>query len=127
MLDLSIIYLSDLKKQLPFKDSRSLKSFLSKLKVEIFRGNSDKRPYVFKLQFERAQLEEKINSLIERFGDDWINVIQSEMKIYSQYKAILEEKQFRQEMPVVPKQDKILGVYATKFLKDIHREDLHDS
>ena len=120
MLDLSIIYLSDLKKLMPFKDGRSIKSFLSKYKVEIFGGKGCKRQYVFKLQFERAQLQEKISCLIEKYGNDWLKVFQTEMKVYAMHKAIIEEKQLEQGTHTTTKKSKPMGLQATKFLRDLH-------
>jgi len=120
MLDLSIIYLSDLKKLMPYKDGRSIKSFLTKHKVEIFGGKGSKRQYVFKLQFERAQLQEKINSLIEKYGNDWLKVFQTEMKVYAMHKAIIEEKQQEQKTQITTKKSNQLGPQATKFLNDLH-------
>jgi len=122
MLDLSIIYLSDLKMQMSFKDMRSIKSYLSKRKVEIFGGKGCKRPFVFKLQLERAQLQEKINCLIGKYGNDWLKVFQTEMKIYSMYKAVIEEKQLKQEILITSKKSTPLGPQATKFLGNL---DLH--
>lgn len=120
MLDLNIIYISDLKKQMPYKDGRSIKAFLTKHKVEIFGGKGCKRSFIFKVQLERAQLQEKINCLIERFGNDWLRAFQTEMKIFAIHKAIIEEKQPEQETFITPPQKKPLGPQATKFLEDLH-------
>jgi hypothetical protein len=120
MLDLNIIYLKDLKAVLSYRDIRSIKSFLLKHKVEIFGSKGCKRLYVFKIQFERAQLQEKIQCLKNRYGKDWLNVFQTEMKIYAEHKALLEENGQKQKIFITPKKEnKLTDKYVSKFLTEL--------
>ena len=98
---------------------RPIKSYLSKHQIEIF-GEGSKRAYVFKIQFERAQLQEKIQCLKNKYGKDWMNVFQTEMKIYAEHKALLEESGQKEKiLPASKKENKPTDKHSSKFLEDL--------
>lgn len=87
---LDIIYIKDLINIFPYKKISSVKNWLSKNGVQVFGDKNCKRQFVLAVQFKRAQLQEKINHLKEKYGDNWIEVLKSEMSLCSKYQSALD-------------------------------------
>lgn len=120
MLDLDIFYLKDLKIRLGYRDNRSLKAWLQKYRVDVFGGNGNKRQYVHRVQFERACLQEKIQNLKQKYGNDWTRVFALEMKQYAEFRALLGNREEQRVASTNKKPDTLHGPEATKFLNDLH-------
>lgn len=122
MIDLSIIYLKDLKSVFPYKDSRSVVSALKRLGIEIH--GKPKSKFVFKIQLERAQIQDRIKSLKHKYGNNWLKVFQAEMKTYAEHRALMEGK-------LIPKgstpymTNPQLGPQGKLFLEELNEDLQH--
>ena len=116
MIDLDILFIRDLKQTLNLKDNRSVYAFLKNYHVEVY-DKSSKRPYILKVSYERAMLQKRIHDLKTKHGNKWLQVIQSEMQIYSNHKAILEGLQTPASIP--KKENPTYGPLSTQFLRDL--------
>ena len=118
---LDTVYLFSLKQTLQYRDNRSIKKFLRTYGVEIHKEENTNRYYVFKIQLERAQLQQRITALKNKYGNDWLNVINAEIALCTQYKNALNEIQQDQKLPnkikVKPEHPK--SRVADKFLSDL--------
>lgn len=88
-MNIEILYIRDLKNILPYKDIRTICDYCKQYGIKIF--GEKKRQYVLAVQFKRAQLQEKISHLKEKYGDNWNSVLKSEMNLCSQLQSILDE------------------------------------
>ncbi len=85
-----VIYLKDIQSMglLPYSSMNSIKNFLRENNIPIL-GKS--RKHILAFQLYRAVLQIRIQELKGVYGARWTQVIQSEMNLYAQHRATLEE------------------------------------
>jgi hypothetical protein len=72
-------------------------------------------------QFRHAQLQEKIKLLKEKLGDNWVDALKSDMKLYAMHKALLAEIQnTHADSPSVKQRVNPKGKIEQRFLNDIN-------
>jgi hypothetical protein len=123
-MTLEIIYLRDVKTKalLPYKRLSSIKIWLTKNRVQIFGDKNCKRQYILKEQFERAQLQERIQNLKQIYGDNWMEVLKSEMQLRAKYQTAIDSIQYEKDNPVIKQQVKDQGNAERNFILDITKE-----
>lgn len=107
---------------LPYKRMASLKVWLTKHRVQIFGGENSKRSYVLKEQFHRAQLEERVRNLKQVYGNNWMEVLQSEMQLKAKYQATLDSIQQYKTGHVAELKLNDKGPTQRAFILDINKE-----
>ncbi|HTA27950.1 MAG TPA: hypothetical protein VK809_09180 [Bacteroidia bacterium] len=117
-----VIYLKDIKRLrlLSYSSMNSIKKFLRENNIPIL-GNS--RKHILAFQLHRACLQMNVQELQKAYGSAWLQILQSEINLYTHYKTALEGTALipdsigrRTTKPVSNK-----NIVEAKFLLDVEK------
>lgn len=64
------LYIQDIQKELPFRDRRTLKKWCHNNGVGVFTDLGSNRLFVIKAEFEAAKMNQVIDYIKEKYGED---------------------------------------------------------
>jgi hypothetical protein len=111
-------YLSEVKQELRYKDTRSVIRWCENNKVGIFSDYGSNKKYVLNVEFERAAFKKAIKYLMEKYGTDKLpEVFQVIMNFSTQYNNAMKVKQNVQKYQPQGQHEKN---FLTSLLNETH-------